>query len=225
MSKICKQMALVMADIQAIGKNGENVKQRFAFRKIDDIYNSLHSILSNHGVFTLPEVIDFKREEKQTQSGSVMTYTVSRVKYHFYADDGSHIESVLIGEGADVGDKSASKSLAMAHKYALTQAFLIPTDEPDPDSQTMPESKPATIDQERRAIQAAKPLSTSPDCGALCEACGTKMIISKAGTSFYCPNFKAPTTGEHSRIPVGKLEEFISKQKFAKDSVESDLPF
>jgi len=43
--------------------------------------------------------------------------------------DGSSVESIMIGEAMDSGDKSANKAMSTALKYALMQAFLIPTEE------------------------------------------------------------------------------------------------
>lgn len=135
--KIFAQIQKVMDDIGAIGKTGTNQQQGFKFRSIDEVYNVLHPLFAKHGVFTAPEVIEFTREEKQTRNGGSMTYTVSKIRFRFYsAEDGSFFDVITIGEGADAGDKSATKSMAIAHKYCLTQTFAIPTrEEKDPDEQ------------------------------------------------------------------------------------------
>ena len=148
--KIYQQIPKVMAEIEAIGKDRKNESQGFKFRGIDDIYNELHSNLAKHGVFTVPEVLESHREERQTKTGGVMTYTISRIKYRFFADDGSCVEAVVIGEGSDTGDKSSNKSMAVAHKYAFLQVFAIPTeDDKDPDSKS----------HELAPTQAVKPIA------------------------------------------------------------------
>lgn len=126
-----------MADMKAIGKDSDNRQQGFKFRSIDACYNELHDRLAEHGVFTVPEVLSSVRSEKPTKSGGMMTYTVAQIKYRFYADDGSHFETIIIGEGSDSGDKSSNKAMAIAHKYALLQVFCIPTvDTKDPDEES-----------------------------------------------------------------------------------------
>lgn len=37
---------------------------------------------------------------------------------------------------------------------------------------------------------------------ACCSVCGSSLKLSKAGTAYYCPNFKDNAKGEHTRIPV-----------------------
>lgn len=41
-----------------------------------------------------------------------------------------------------------------------------------------------------------------------CAACGTQLRISKAGTGYYCPDFKVEGKGEHTRFPTAKLDEY-----------------
>lgn len=133
--KIYQQIPKIMTEIKAIAKSQDNKQQGFKFRGIDDIYNELHALLAKHKVFTSPEVLEYTREERQTKSGGVMTYTISKIRYTFFAEDGSSFQSTVIGEGSDTGDKSSNKSMAVGHKYTLLQVFCIPTkDDKDPDS-------------------------------------------------------------------------------------------
>lgn len=134
---IYKAMCDAMADIDAIAKDRTNVQQNFKFRGIDDVYNELHSILAKHRIFTLPEVLEERTEERQTKSGGNLIYRVLRVKHHFCHEDGSSVSTTVIGEGMDSGDKAANKAMSISHKYSLFQAFLIPTeDDKDPDAQS-----------------------------------------------------------------------------------------
>lgn len=140
---IYQKMADVMRDSDAISKSRDNVAQRFKFRGIDDVYNTMHAILAKHSVFTVPEVLEEKTEERVTKSGSNLIYRVLKMRYTFYTVDGSSVSAVVIGEGMDSGDKAANKAMAIAHKYALLQVFAIPTeDEKDPDAVTPPASQP-----------------------------------------------------------------------------------
>ena len=60
-----------------------------------------------------------------------------KVKYTFYAEDGSHVSAVIQSEGMDSADKSSNKAMSAACKYALFQVFNIPTVEfVDPDATT-----------------------------------------------------------------------------------------
>ncbi len=146
--KIYKQICLVMGDINPISKDKKNTMQNYSFRGIDDVYNELSKSLSKHGVFTVPEVLNERTEERQTAKGGTLIYRVLRIRFTFYADDGSSVYAVVIGEGMDSGDKASNKAMSVAHKYALIQVFAIPTAEPkDPEHQSY-ELKPKTISNE-----------------------------------------------------------------------------
>ena len=134
---IFKKIIEVMADINAIGKDRRNQTQNFQYRGIDDVMNELHSVLAKCGVFVVPQVLDEARTTGKTKSGGDMFYTRLKIKFTFYAEDGSFIESVVIGEAMDTGDKASNKALSVGLKYALLQVFCIPTeDEKDPDAQS-----------------------------------------------------------------------------------------
>jgi len=135
---IHKAMAAVMAEIKAIGKDqggGQGGGVKYKFRGIDDVYNHVQPLLAKHSIFCLPEALSSTMSEYKTSTGKTMQHCISRVKYSYMTEDGSKVETVGSGEGADVGDKALSKSLAMAHKYNIVQTFCIPTGEPDPDGE------------------------------------------------------------------------------------------
>lgn len=82
----------------------------------------------------------------------MLIYSICKIKFTFYAEDGSHIEAVTVGEGMDSGDKATNKAMAIAFKYACFQVFCIPTEEmKDPDEETpdpvVPQFVPATPEQ------------------------------------------------------------------------------
>lgn len=129
------QIAKAMADVEAITKNRKNTSQGYQFRGIDDVYAELHPIFAKHQIFTLPTILSERTEDRTSRGGAGLIYRVLHIKYTFYAVDGSSIETSVIGEGMDSGDKAANKAMAVAHKYALLQAFCIPTEDPkDPEN-------------------------------------------------------------------------------------------
>lgn len=130
------RMVAVMRELGAIGKDKKNEQQGFKYRGIDDVYNALNPILSKHGVFMTATVVSKTREERTNAKGTVLAFTCLKMRYQFRAEDGSSVETEAEGEGMDSGDKSSNKAMAVAHKYALLQAFCIPTqDLVDPDAE------------------------------------------------------------------------------------------
>lgn len=145
---IYKKIIEVMADINAIGKDRRNQQQGFQFRGIDDVMNELHSSLAKCGVFVLPKVLEETRTTGKTARGGDMFYTRLKINFGFYAEDGSHVDAVVIGEAMDTGDKASNKALSIGLKYAMLQVFCIPTeDDKDPDA-VSPQPAAGTMQQQ-----------------------------------------------------------------------------
>ena len=88
-------------------------------------------------MFVVPEVNEQSREERQTQNGGILIYSILKVKFTFYADDGSNVSATVVGEGMDIGDKASNKAMSAAFKYACFEVLCIPTEEmKDPDAET-----------------------------------------------------------------------------------------
>ena len=132
----------IMSDIGAIGKDRKNQQQGFMYRGVDEVMNALQPALVKHKVYVVPEVLEQTREERQTAKGGLLLYSILKVRFTFYADDGSSVSATVIGEGMDSGDKASNKAMSIAFKYACFQVFCIPTEEmSDPDGES-PEVAP-----------------------------------------------------------------------------------
>lgn len=156
MAEIYQAIIGVMSDIGVIGKEKKNAQQGFKYRGVDDVMNALHPVMVQHGLFVVPEIIDQKREERQTNRGGNLIYSVCTVRYTFYAKDGSSVQCVVIGEGMDSGDKATNKAMSIAFKYACFQVFCIPTEEmKDPDAEVH-EVTPKSKHTENPAVEAVR---------------------------------------------------------------------
>ncbi len=152
---IYEAISRCMEEIGAVGKDAVNKQQGFKYRGVDAVMNAINPALVKNHVFIVPEVLEQQRQERTTSKGAVLIYSICRIKYTFYAEDGSSIEAVTVGEGMDSGDKATNKAMAIAFKYACFQVFCIPTEEmKDPDGETPdavnPQFVPATADQIRK---------------------------------------------------------------------------
>lgn len=160
MSDIYQAIASIMKKGYSIAKEKDNKTQNFKYRGIDDVMNTFQPIMAEAGIFLVPEVLEHSREERSTKSGGNLIYSVIKMKYTFYAEDGSNVSAVVIGEGMDSADKSSNKAMAVAMKYAMFQTFCIPTEDmasDDPNKETPPESKPQTAQK-----PAQKPAENKP---------------------------------------------------------------
>ena len=140
---IFESINAIMAECPAIAKNQRNDQQKFMYRGVDVVMNVFQPLLAKYKVFVVPEVLETIREDRLAKSGGNLIYTILKIRYTFYAEDGSHIEATVQGEGMDSADKSGNKAMSVAFKYAMFQVFCIPTEEmKDPDAETPEESVP-----------------------------------------------------------------------------------
>ena len=143
---IYKAISGVMSDIGAVGKDKE-FKSKYGgykFRGIDDVMNALHPAMVKNKIFVVPEILEQERSSRQAASGTAMVVSICKIKYTFYAEDGSFVEAIVIGEGMDTGDKATNKAMSIAFKYACFQVFCIPTedmDDPDGERPELDENK------------------------------------------------------------------------------------
>jgi len=140
--KIYSLIPKIMSEVGAIEKGRKNTQQNYSFRGIDDVYAAMQAPLSRHGVFYTPTVLEQMREEREGRSGGNLIYTVLKVQFRFFADDGSFVDAVTVGEAMDSGDKSANKAMSAALKYAILQIFCIPTEDDNDTENHSPEVKP-----------------------------------------------------------------------------------
>jgi len=134
------RLLAVMRDIKGIEKTRKNEAMGYAYRGIDDVYNELHGLCSNHGILVIPEVVSYDMKEREVlRNGRKLTavHVYVQVRYTFVDEAGNKMSTVMSGEGIDTGDKGLYKALSGAQKYLLLQMFLIPTEsisEPEQDS-------------------------------------------------------------------------------------------
>lgn len=148
-------LSKVMAEVQAVRKDSKNQAQRFNFRGIDAVMNAVGPALRKHGVIVLPEDVEVYRSNGTTASGKQTAEVVVKVTYRVYGPAGDSIHGKVAAEAMDFGDKAIAKAMSVAYRTFLLQALTVPTDEPDPDSESYERGVPNGTggSQENRATQ------------------------------------------------------------------------
>ena len=210
MGQIHESIISIMGEVDAIAKDKKNESQGFKYRGIDDVYNTLHSLMAKHGIFTTSEIKESVSEVHTTKSGAVMFHEKMLITYTFFAKDGSSVSSTVKGVGMDSGDKAANKAMAIGHKYAMIQIFAIPTvDLIDPDAER-PEGegiKPKPESKTAANVPAKLPQAQAPDIipeNNQLEVKDAKIIkaeiaTTKTGKTFFVVNYEN-AVGEAGRM-------------------------
>lgn len=150
---VVEAFAAVMADVQAVGKDGRNESQGYSFRGIDGVMNAVGPALRKHGVVVSPRVLTVAyREVEVGQRRTLQRECTIEVEYTVRGPAGDTFTGSAAAEALDSGDKATSKAHSVAYRTFLLQALTIPTHEPDPDlvsverSPRVPERPKATDD-------------------------------------------------------------------------------
>jgi ERF superfamily protein len=134
---IVEALTAVKAEVGAVGKGDRNTQQGFMYRGIDAVLKAVAPALINHGVVVAPLACDANHGTVEVgNKRTPMGHCQVTVTYRFYGPGGDHIDVAVPGEAMDSGDKATPKAMSVAYRIALLQALSLPTDEPDPDSQT-----------------------------------------------------------------------------------------
>jgi len=164
------QVYVSIAEIQGemakegIGKDNTNKQQGWKFRGIDDVYNALAPKLSKNKLVIIPTVLGRTTTERKSKDGYALYSTAVRVAYDIVsAIDGSKHTMVMDGEAMDSGDKSTSKAVSIAYKYACFQLFCIPVEGEDNDPDATSHKVVPSMSAEKPAMalpEAAKAVKT-----------------------------------------------------------------
>lgn len=184
--EIYSAIAEIMRAVGDIPKGDRNQSQGYDYRGIDRVYNACHPIFSLHGVFQTSTILDAQHDIRDETSANgkprKSIHTIIRMRYTFFARDGSNVSTEVVGEGVDYGgDKASNKAMSIASKYALLQLLMIPTAMADPekDEETTPmasgpsvPTRAARVSKDQvtgavarwKAARAAKSMPDTIDC-------------------------------------------------------------
>nr|WP_300776283.1 ERF family protein [uncultured Acetatifactor sp.] len=211
-SMIYSAICGVMEDIGVVGKNDTNKQQGFKYRGIDSVMNALNPAMIKHKIFCVPEVLEQTREERTTAKGASLIYSVCKMRYRFYATDGSNVEAVVVGEGMDSGDKATNKAMSVAFKYACFQTFCIPTedmmDDPDADSH----------ESTRKGDRGASQTNSDDERNRLLEELKGELVRTGYGWGAVTKTYKVDSVDNLTKL---QIKDCITKMKKQPDKVAS----
>ena len=152
------QMSLTKGGIK---KTQENKYDKYKFRGIDDVYNTLAPMLAEHGLCILPKIISRTCEERISRKGDPLFYVTVNAEFDFVAvSDGSKHTIKMFGEAMDRSDKATNKAMSAAYKYACFQTFCIPTEgdnDADLTSHEVEQKSKATVTKKSKPKAEPKP--------------------------------------------------------------------
>lgn len=171
------QATLAKSGISKSRTASMNGKAMYAFRGIDDVYNTLAPLLAEHKLCIIPRMISREVTERETGRGNALFYVTLEAEFDFVsAEDGSKHTARTFGEAMDSGDKATNKAMSIAYKYACFQTFAIPTEEDnDPDATIHESIKPERKTEQKvtvsHVIEAIRACESMEDLQSIIPAC------------------------------------------------------
>lgn len=145
---IVQLLVRVMHAVGAVRKEERNEHQKFLFRGIDTVVKAVYPALVENGVVVMPTVL--KSEYTTVEVGTKRTqmgHARLTVRYTFYGPAGDTLEATVSAEAMDSGDKATAKAMSVAFRTALLQALCLPTDDPDPDSESYSRAPAVSVEE------------------------------------------------------------------------------
>lgn len=135
-NKIYSAMANAFKQMPVIGKEkrAQGGGMNYQYRGIDDVYNTVHVVLGENGIFVTTAINNLSRNLEcfKGKNGDRYQFVVNaELTVRFNADDGSFVETVVPAEGIDSGDKASAKLVSNGVKAAFLSVFCIPVEEID----------------------------------------------------------------------------------------------
>jgi len=126
----------VMAEVQGVAKKDKNTTQNFSFRGIDAVLNAVGPAFRKHGGFVTQNIMNVDYSTMLSNKGSSLNVVRAIVRFNIFGSEGEPVTGDVAAEAFDSGDKATAKMMSVALRTFLLQVLLLPTDEPDPDSQS-----------------------------------------------------------------------------------------
>lgn len=124
----------IKADVGAIGKSERNTQQGWVFRGVDTTVNAVAPVLIKHRVTITPVATTYAYEQIRVGADAkIVGQVIVTVTYRWTGPAGDSVETTVIGQAMDTGDKAGAKAMSVAYRTCILQTLSLPTHERDPD--------------------------------------------------------------------------------------------
>jgi len=170
---IFQRMSLVTSEVKNISKDMTVGKGNFAYKAVSDnnVTQKINAAEQKYGLHSYAkqiELVENKEISTVNNSGKEVMYYVEIIKLTLVIVNldkiDEKIEVVSYGRGLDTGDKGFGKASTYARKYALLNAYKLPTGEDlDQDASVPVKKQLPTLNEERfkNALEAVQQGNTT----------------------------------------------------------------
>ena len=123
--EVVSALVKVAAEIKPVAKAGKAAQTMggYSFRTIDDVVNACSGPLARNGLLIVPAMTETKSEVWNDKWRKEHV----RFRFRIMHRSGEWVETEIVAQALDNGDKGIGKATSYALKELLTRMFLIPT--------------------------------------------------------------------------------------------------
>ena len=123
--QIVEALNAAALEIGPVAKSGKAAQQMggYSFRTIDDVVNACSGPMARNGLIVIPAITETKSEAWNDK----WRKEYARYRFRIMHVSGEWIETEIVAQALDNGDKGLGKATSYALKEFLCRMFLIPT--------------------------------------------------------------------------------------------------
>ena len=123
--QIVEALNAAALEIGPVAKSGKAAQQMvgYSFRTIDDVVNACSGPMARNGLIVIPAITETKSEAWNDK----WRKEYARYRFRIMHVSGEYIETEIVAQALDNGDKGLGKATSYALKEFLCRMFLIPT--------------------------------------------------------------------------------------------------
>lgn len=158
MKELLKKIQAVTNDVKNLEKDISVGGERYGYKAVSDnmVVQAINKAEKKHGLVSIPArevtILDSTIERVVSDRGKeTLSHidTIKMVTYIYDLETGDHITVDSVAKGIDSQDKGLGKAMTYARKYALLNAYKIPTGE-DLDMEKSEQVEPAVSKDDKR---------------------------------------------------------------------------
>ena len=158
MKELLKKIQAVTNDVKNLEKDISVGGERYSYKAVSDnmVVQAINKAGKKHGLVSIPArevtILDSTIERVVSDRGKeTLSHidTIKMVTYIYDLETGDHITVDSVAKGIDSQDKGLGKAMTYARKYALLNAYKIPTGE-DLDMEKSEQVEPAVSKDDKR---------------------------------------------------------------------------
>lgn len=158
----------IMQDVDYVQKTkAKEGGVKYAVKSEEAILDKIRPAMVEHGVIMYPTNVTDESYSNYNTTNAVWNRLVAKFTYRFHhVATGTFVDTTLVGEGADTGDKASNKAMTVSKKYALLETFLLITGN-DPDEEDSP-----AVTQKTQEVKTERPYAPEVLIAKLRKAAG-----------------------------------------------------